>query len=200
MKIQDAVRSAIEGNPLYALILSTGLANLSAVARAIKPLIDAATGKDVKIPTIVKALERLGKAAEEATAPLIGFKDVEVFTHSGVAEAEGESIDLNALRNSGEPFIAISDGMRTKILASARLLGRSDADKGLVRIVFSRQAPVGAVTFLVQLMRAVGVSPEHVLRHDNELYIVARREDVPRVLDLVEKMKKLSEGNILNVQ
>ncbi|AEA13543.1 hypothetical protein TUZN_2086 [Thermoproteus uzoniensis 768-20] len=199
MKIQEAVRLAVEGNPLYSLVLSTGLANLSAVARAIKPLVDAATGKDVKIPTIVKALERLEKTFGSTTTRPEDFRYVESVAYSGMAEAEGGTVDLNAIYKSGEPFVALSDGSKTWVLAPARLLGRAEADKGLVKVVFPRQAPVGAVTFLVQLMRAVGISPEHVLRHDNQIYIVAKREDLPGILDLVEKMKKVAEG-MLNVQ
>ncbi len=200
MKIQEAVRSAVENNPLYSFILSTGLANLSAIARAIKPLVDAAAGKDAKIPTIVKALERLGKPAEMAATALVGFKDVEVFVYSGIAEVEDGNVDLNALRKSNEPFIAISDGAKLRILAPARLLGWGDADKGLVKVMFPRRAPVGAVTFLVQLMRAAGMSPDHVLRHDNELYIVAKREELPRVLDIIERTKRLAEGSSITTE
>jgi len=194
MKIQDAVKLAVEGNPLYSLVISTGLANLSAVARAIKPLVDAATGKDVKIATIVKALERLEKSLMHSSPRPEDFRYVESVAYSGMAVAEGGRVDLNSIYSSGEPFVALSDGAKTWILAPARLLGRAEADRGLVKVVFPRQAPVGAVTLLVQLMRAVGISPEHVLRHDNQIYIVARREDLPGILSLVERIKKLAEG------
>ncbi|MDT7869093.1 MAG: hypothetical protein RQ839_02820 [Thermoproteus sp.] len=194
MKIQDAVKLAVEGNPLYSLVMSTGLANLSAVARAIKPLVDAAAGKDVKIATIVKALERLEKSLMRSSPRPEDFRYVESVAYSGMAVAEGGRVDLNSIYSSGEPFVALSDGAKTWILAPARLLGRAEADRGLVKVVFPRQAPVGAVTLLVQLMRAVGISPEHVLRHDNQIYIVARREDLPGILSLVERVKKLAEG------
>lgn len=197
MKIQEAVKAVVEESPLYSLLLSTGLANMSALARAVKPLVDAMAGRDVKIPTIVKALERLRDKAEARLFEGIeGFGKVEVSTYSGMAVVEDASVDLNALRSSREPFIAVSDGSRLEVLAPSRLLGRGEADMGLVKVVFPKRAPVGAVTTLVMLMRAAGVFPEHILRRDNEVYIVAKREDVPRVLSLVEGMKQIYERSI----
>ncbi|MEM4129488.1 MAG: hypothetical protein QXK62_10640, partial [Thermoproteus sp.] len=182
-------------SPIYSLLLSTGLANMSALARAVKPLVDAMVGRDVKIPTIVKALERLRDRAEARLLEgMEGFGKVEVSTYSGMAVVEDASVDLNALKASKEPFIAVSDGSKIEVLAPSRLLGRGEADMGLVKVVFPKRAPVGAVTALVMLMRAAGIFPEHVLRRDNEIYIVAKREDVPAVLSLVERIKQIERS------
>jgi hypothetical protein len=59
LSIQQAVRVIVEENPLYVTLLSSNLVNLSALARSIKPLVDVMVGKDTKVFTIVKALERL---------------------------------------------------------------------------------------------------------------------------------------------
>lgn len=191
MKVQEAVKKIVEGNPLYGVVLSSGLANLSAVARSIKPLVDAAVGRETKIVTIVKSLERLrGKGV--ATAEIFEhLGEMSVAAYSGFSVAERPPGDLNALVASGEPFVAVSDGRRVRVLAPSRLLG-GGGDKGLIRITMPK-APVGIVTFIVQLMRSVGLAPEHIIRYNNEVYIVLDRGDVPKAMELLESFKKLIE-------
>jgi len=59
VSVQQAVRVIVEENPLYMVTLLSGIANLSAIAREIKPLVESIAGKEVNLVTIVKALERL---------------------------------------------------------------------------------------------------------------------------------------------
>jgi len=49
VSVQQAVRVIVEENPLYMVTLLSGIANLSAIAREIKPLVESIAGKEVNL-------------------------------------------------------------------------------------------------------------------------------------------------------
>ncbi|WP_069807482.1 hypothetical protein [Vulcanisaeta thermophila] len=208
MSIQQAVRIVIEENPLYVTLLSSGLVNMSALARSIKPLVDSIVEKDTKVFTIVKALERLSlnyKLINEYPDIMRGLSNAEIITYSGMGEIEialtDENLEsLKKLRDmvtaKNTHFIILSDGSRLRIIAPlmyiANVMPNANVPEyGMVRIIFANKAPVGIVTFLVQVMKANQITAQHVLRYDNDVYIIVEREKTAPLLNILEKLRRM---------
>ncbi|MGC8606622.1 MAG: hypothetical protein ACP5L5_03585 [Vulcanisaeta sp.] len=206
LSIQQAVRIIIEENPLYVTLLSSGLVNLSALARNIKPLVDTMIGKDTKVFTIVKALERISmnyKLVNEYPDIVKALSMAEIITYSGMGEVEipltEENMDKVAklrdlLTAAKVQFIILNDGNKMHVIAPlmyiASICNQAKVEEyGMVRIMFAEKAPVGIVTFLVQVMKSNQITAKHVLRYDNDIYIVVDREKTPLLLDIIEKIR-----------
>jgi hypothetical protein len=204
VSVQQAVRVIVEENPLYMVTLLSGIANLSAIAREIKPLVESITGKEVNLVTIVKALERLtlrkapisvkelGEALERAEVVICLQVDLEVAPNLTDVERLYESHVLMELLKGYS--ILLTDGERIKLIAPVTALGkivnsRNGQEYSLVRIIFGERAPVGFVTFLVQLARASGITIRHMLRYDNDVFIVVERGYAAALLKLIEDLR-----------
>ena len=209
LSIQQAVRIIVEENPLYVTLLSSGLVNLSALARSIKPLVDSMVGKDTKVFTIVKALERISmnyKLVNEYPDIVKALSMAEIITYSGMGEVEilltEENMDRVAklrdlLTAAKVQFIILNDGNKMHVIAPLMYVMHVCAqakieEYGMVRIMFAEKAPVGIVTFLVQVMKSNQITAKHVLRYDNDIYIVVEREKTPLLLNIIERLRTMA--------
>ncbi|MGC9153658.1 MAG: hypothetical protein ACP5GY_08010 [Vulcanisaeta sp.] len=208
LSIQQAVRVIIEENPLYVTLLSSGLVNLSALARSIKPLVDTMVGKDTKVFTIVKALERISvnyKLVNEYPDIVKALSAAEIITYSGMGEVEiplteenrEKVIKLRDLFSTvNTHFIVLNDGNKMHVIAPLMYITTVCTEKiteyGMVRIMFAEKAPVGIVTFLVQVMKSNQITAKHVLRYDNDIYIIVEREKTPLLLNIIERLRRVS--------
>lgn len=209
LSIQQAVRIIIEENPLYVTLLSSGLVNLSALARSIKPLVDSMVGKDAKVFTIVKALERISmnyKLVNEYPDIVRALSMAEIITYSGMGEVEitltPENMDKAAklkdlLTTAKVQFIILNDGNKMHVIAPLMHImsvcpGSKVEEYGMVRIMFAEKAPVGIVTFMVQVMKSNQITAKHVLRYDNDIYIVVEREKTPLLLNIIERLRTMT--------
>lgn len=193
MSVQEVVRSIIEGNPLYDAMLASGIANMSALAREIKPLVDAAVGKPVKLTAIIKALERIRNSRRPRGGVAPSLANADVVIYGDVAEIQGVRLEALAEAQPNRPVFVINVGGRAKTIASAQLLGAA-AKYSLIGVIFPDEAPVGAVTALVLLLRARGIAVEHVLRVDNEVYLMVPHDVAPEVLRLIDAVKSFQAG------
>ncbi|WP_291767751.1 hypothetical protein [Caldivirga sp. UBA161] len=218
VSVQQAVRVIVEENPLYVIALSSGIANLSAIAREVKPLVESIVGKEVNLMTIVKALERLTFRKTPTSIRDIGeaLEKAEVVIFNGVDEVELSLVNTVKLYESHELLelfkgysILLTDGERVKLIAPVAILSKFTNPAGkqeytLVRIMFGEKAPVGFVTFMVQLARASGIMIRHMLRYDNDVFIVVERSYAVALLKLIEdlrnsvKRRQVNQGNDIN--
>ncbi|GGP18873.1 hypothetical protein GCM10007981_00270 [Thermocladium modestius] len=201
--ISRLVETIVSENPLYMMMISTGIANLSALAKEVLPLIMSTTDRPVKLGTIIKALERM-EAKNKVTMPNMFqlMSEAEIMVHSGIGEAEIMVGDvkpelLNELGH--DAAIIISDGTRLKLIAPLKIFSRLGlsltAEYSLIRIVLAEKAPVGFVTTLIQLMRSNKISVKHVLRYDNDVYIVVDRQDAAKLMEMLERLRSQARNN-----
>ena len=195
--ISRLVETIVSENPLYMMMISTGIANLSALAKEVLPLIMSTTDRPVKLSTIIKALERM-EARSRVTMPNMFqlMSEAEIMVHSGIGEGEIMAGDVRPelLNELGRGVaIIISDGTRLKLIAPLKILNRLGlsltAEYSLIRIVLAEKAPVGFVTTLIQLMRSNKISVKHVLRYDNDVYIVVDRQDAAKLMEMLERIR-----------
>ena len=66
MSVPDAVREILVGNNIYRHSLELGIVNYTALASRVKPEIEALTGSDVNLNTIVVAIKRFADALDKA--------------------------------------------------------------------------------------------------------------------------------------
>ncbi|MFQ5710627.1 MAG: hypothetical protein ACE5GD_02485 [Candidatus Geothermarchaeales archaeon] len=65
ISVSDAVRSAIDDEPIFQEVISRGLVNYTALAREITPKVEALVGKKVPPNTIVRSIIRYSKTIEK---------------------------------------------------------------------------------------------------------------------------------------
>ncbi len=200
--ISKVVEDIVRENPLYMMAISTGIANLSALAKEIMPLVQSATTRPVKLATIIKSLERLEEKSRTIMPNIIQLlNEAEIMVHSGMGEAEipiSEATPDLVTMAGRDVAIIISDGSRLKIISPLRALAKlgstSITEYSLIRIALAEKAPVGFVTTLIQLMRSNKISVKHVLRYDNDVFIVVDRQDAARLMDMLERLRKQEQA------
>jgi len=201
--ISKIVEDIVRENPLYMMAISTGIVNLSALAKEILPLVKSATTRPIKLGTIIKALERLeGKSMTGMPNIIQLLNEAEIMVYSGIGEAEipisEVTPDLITMAGRDIAIIIISDGSRLKIISPLRTLAKLSSaptmEYSLIRISLAERAPVGFVTTLIQLMRSNKISVKHVLRYDNDVFIIVDRQDATRLMDMLERLRKQEQA------
>jgi len=201
--ISKIVEDIVRENPLYMMAISTGIVNLSALAKEILPLVKSATTRPIKLGTIIKALERLEEKSMTDMPNIIQLlNEAEIMVYSGIGEAEipisEATPDLMTMAGRDIAIIIISDGSRLKIISPLRTLAKLSSaptmEYSLIRISLAERAPVGFVTTLIQLMRSNKISVKHVLRYDNDVFIIVDRQDATRLMDMLERLRKQEQA------
>jgi hypothetical protein len=200
--ISKIVEDIVRENPLYMMAISTGIVNLSALAKEILPLVKSATTRPIKLGTIIKALERLEEKSMTGMPNIIQLlNEAEIMVYSGIGEAEipiSEATPDLITMAGRDIAIIISDGSRLKIISPPRTLAKLSSaptmEYSLIRISLAERAPVGFVTTLIQLMRSNKISVKHVLRYDNDVFIIVDRQDATRLMDMLERLRKQEQA------
>ncbi|MFP3045013.1 MAG: hypothetical protein RXR03_05340 [Thermocladium sp.] len=200
--ISKIVEDIVRENPLYMMAISTGIVNLSALAKEILPLVKSATTRPIKLGTIIKALERLeGKSMTGMPNIIQLLNEAEIMVYSGIGETEipiSEATPDLITMAGRDIAIIISDGSRLKIISPLRTLAKLSSaptmEYSLIRISLAERAPVGFVTTLIQLMRSNKISVKHVLRYDNDVFIIVDRQDATRLMDMLERLRKQEQA------
>lgn len=115
--IAAAVRNIVEADVTVQDALYRGIANLSAVARTVKPILEKRTNKKVKDESIISALKRLrgqGKSLSSAIRSIIALSSVSVRTDVSKIVLDRSRTALNAVLRviSAYPdaFIHLAEG------------------------------------------------------------------------------------------
>jgi len=185
MKVTDAVKKIVEESILYQILLSSGFANLNAISRQIKPMVDSLTNTDVKLNTIEKALTKL--ANKKPMIEEISTSGTTVSLESGVTEKIYDAKSLNELDLSGILLAVIDEG---KIKAVVKGDGSSSgSDLVLLKVTFSGSTKNIPYHPLIMLFNTMGINLIHVFRFDRNLYFFMPRADSIRALDIIEKLR-----------
>lgn len=131
----------------------------------------------------------------------------EIITYSGMGEVEimltEENMEKVAklrdlLTAAKVQFIILNDGNKMHVIAPLMYITSvctqtKIEEYGMVRIMFAEKAPpVGIVTFLVQVMKSNQITAKHVLRYDNDIYVVVEREKTPILLNIIERLRTMA--------
>ncbi len=183
MKVTEAVKKVVDENVLYQIMLSSGLANLNAMAREIKGAVDSLTGKDVKLNTIEKALTKL--SASKPSSYSVSTTGTEVQLETGIGEAtytldEFQNVDISKL------IMAVSDEGRIKAIIKN---GGSPSDLVLLKVKFAGAKHDVPYHPLIMIFNALNINLIHAFRFDRNVFFIMPRKDVVKALSVIEKLR-----------
>ncbi len=122
--ISSAVRLVIEGNLPAKIALSLGYANISALARLIKPRVDGILGREASIEAIIAALKRIRsplEAPREDVSDVIMRSSVTIKTGihklSLTRSKRSTKVILDVLRRRHEHLVHLTEGMSSITIA-----------------------------------------------------------------------------------
>ena len=205
LKISDAVRDIILGDPGLRTVMAQRLLNLSQVARHIRPAVEARTQKGVQVSAIAMSLSRLQAELPglEEGAPLrlarriTVQRGLAVLTFPNTRRCLEGLLPLQAAVRRRQGYLTISEGVRevTLILEEgARTLvdehvpeRASHVSSGVASLSVSltreNLATPGVLYRLLQPLALQGVNVAEVTSTTTEFHIYIREPDVMLALD-----------------
>ena len=183
MNVTEAVKKIVDENVLYQILLSSGLANLNAMAREIKSAVDSMTGKDVKLNTIEKALTKL--SARKTESYTVSTSGTEVELETGISEVtytpdEFSSVDFTRL------IMAVMDEGKIKAIVKG---GNSTSELVLLKVKFVGAKHEVPYHPLIMVFNALNVNLLHAFRFDRNVYFIMPRKDSVKALSVIEKLR-----------
>lgn len=176
VKIGDAIHEIINRNMIYSLLVSSGMANYTSLARRIQKKVEFITGGEVRINTIVKVLTGMKVTKSDEKIPdILGRSNIIAeykYTEAHLKSPEeiGKDVMLAVKENDGYKCIIKSD--RTNDLALIRILLPVDS---------SREP--GITLLIVEYLNTFGLSIRNIYRLDTEVWITVNFADAGLILD-----------------
>lgn len=176
----DAIQEIIGENLLYTMLLSSGLANYTSLARKIQKQVESMTGNEVKVNTIVKALTGV-KTKEEDLGALEILRKANL-----MAEYKYTEETLESLEGLGDRLLlAVREGENYRcILKSDR-----STDLALIRILLPEESSgqPGITLLVVEYLNVMGLDIRNIYRLDKEIWLTVKISEAGMVLDKLGK-------------
>lgn len=176
----DAIQEIVRGNLLYSMLINSGLANYTGLARKIRKQVESMTGGEVKINTIVKALTSL-KADKEDHGALEILQNANLTAEYKYTEAYFD--DLGGL---GDRLL-----LAVKEEGSYRCILKSEksTDLALIRILLPEESSgePGITLLIVEYLNVVGMDIRNIYRLDKEIWLTVKISEAGMVLDRLGK-------------
>lgn len=181
VKVTDAINTVIRENLLYSLMVNSGLANYTSLARRIQRKVGFMTGKEVKINTIVKTLTTMRSEGWECKA-------VEILKKSNLAVEYryAEEYSDNLADISGDVMLVVKEGGRFRCIVKSR----ETNDLALIRIVLPPEsAGEPGITLLVtEYLNIFGITVMNIYRLNTEIWLTV---DVNHAGQITDRLSKL---------
>lgn len=180
VKIADAVSVIVRDNLLYSLLINSGLVNYTSLANKIRGQVEAITGKEVKINTIVKVLTTLRVERADTEA-------LEILKNSNImAEYKYAEIYYDNIGEIGKGvMLAVREGNRYKCIEKSQ----ETSDLALIRVILPQESAgePGITLLITEYLSAVGLKIKNIYRLDTEIWITVSISDAGLVLDRLSK-------------
>ncbi|MGC8969189.1 MAG: ACT domain-containing protein [Conexivisphaera sp.] len=214
MSVADAVRRVLESNLPAKLAVMYGYANLSALARAMKPAVEEMSGGRVSDGAVLVALRRLRTrgtpdAPSDAVRRVIGRSSVSVRTdisRISVARTRGSiRVVMELLRRSHEHLVHLTEGLESVTIAvdsrasdvlsavagSAEVLERKD---GLAALIISsppeiKSTPGCLIPIFVKLYEE-GINVEDMTSSHTDTVVLVDSRDAARAFSALDSLIK----------
>ncbi len=213
--VAAAVRQLLAADPLLTYCLASGLMNVRAVARSIRPRVEARTGSPVRdVAAVVNAVLRYRdhpSTRDSLVEVREGAAGARISATSGVVRAtyplaEGTLRSLDSLRARGEPNavfqLASAGGEATVVadrryLAALRKLEPGDLAEGeaLVTISLDRgPLPSSLVPTVLALLTRIGLSVPCWAATPRGLWVCVVEEDLAAAVAALRSLAASPEG------
>ena len=163
--VSSATDLIIENNPMYSLMVKSGIVNYTSLARKIKRQVESMTGKEVKLNTLVKYITSITPNLQE-DYQINYLKRSNLNVEFRFSEREGNTVDPS----NNDIFLVYKAADRFRYLV------RNDPDGKLacIRITLpedAKKAP-GITLFVVEYLMMQQISIEKIYRFDLEIILV----------------------------
>lgn len=215
--VAAAVRQLLAADPLLTYCLASGLMNVRAVARSIRPSVEARTGAPVRdVAAIVNAVLRY-RDHPSTRAALANVREgaasARISATSGMVRAayplaEGTLRSLDSLRARGEPdavFQLASAGGEATVVADRRYLtalrklepGDISEGEAVVTVSLDRgPLPPALVPTALALLARIGLSVPCWAATPRGLWVCVAEEDLATTVAAFRSLAASSEGPV----
>lgn len=181
VKVTDAINAVIRENLLYSLVINSGLANYTSLARRIKKQVEFLTGKEVKLNTIVKTLTSLSVKEEDSKALNILKKSSLLVEYKYTEEYLDRIKDV-----SEKAMLVVREKNRIKCIVQSD----ESHDLALIRIQMPPEASgvPGITLFLTEYLSIYDINVRNIYRLDTEIWITVNVRDAGKITDHLGKL------------
>ncbi len=173
--VNDATDLIIENNPMYSLMIKSGIVNYTSLARKIKGQVESMIGREVKLNTLVKYITSI-TPSERDDYQINYLKKANLDVEFKFAEKEGKKFDPE----EEDVFLVY------KTLDGFKFLVRNDPAGNLacIRITLPKEAKKapGITLFVVEFLSMQQISIEKIYRFDLEIIIVVAVDVASKVI------------------
>lgn len=176
VKIGDAIEGIVRENILYSLLLSSGLANYTGLARKIQKQVELITGTEVKVNTIVKNLSTM-KLDNRASSTL------EILRKSSLtAEYRYTEEYVENLEEAGDRLmLAVREGGRYRCITKSA----ESTELALIRLSLPEESSgePGITLLVVEYLNIFGLDVKNIYRLDREIWLTVKISEAGKILD-----------------
>ncbi len=176
----DAIQEIVKGNLLYSMLINSGLANYTGLARKIRKQVESMTGNEVKINTVVKALTSMKTESVDHGA-------LEMLRNANLtAEYKYTEEYFESLENLGDRLLlAVKEGHSYRCI----LKSEKSTDLALIRILLPEESSgePGITLLIVEYLNVVGMDIRNIYRLDREIWLTVKISEAGMVLDRLGK-------------
>ncbi len=181
VKVTDAIDSIVRGNLLYSLMLNSGLANYTSLARKIRSQVEFLAGKEVKINTIVKFLTGFRVVESETRA-------IDILRRSNLTvEYKYTEAYLDSVKEAGDnAMLIVKEGIRYKCIMKS---GDTN-DLAMIRITLPGEASgePGITLLLTEYLAIFGFAVKNIYRLDTEIWMTVGVGQAGEITDRLSKL------------
>ena len=212
--IPETVAKIVRRSPFLDEAMSRGWLNLSAVARSLRPEVEAELQKKIKDGAVTIALNRLAARQTSRLKPMKRFfrtppdlivrsRLFEVTYARSARLSDRPPLLLKKAGNRAAPFLTITQGINeTTIIAGREIRDRVlEAFKGAVRVALldslsaltvllppGSEAVPGVYSYILKALAWDGIPVIEVVSTSNEFTIVLNDRDIDAAFSLVKRL------------
>lgn len=206
--IASAVKQEIEQRPLLRMLLGSELVNTRAIAKEIRPAVEAALDTKVGLETIAITLHReAGKLSQSSLEPLLSNPDIRLLTTyhdlvalnypKGVTGAETipDTVRYFAQTTGSNEHTVIISAENIELLDTSKAQGRIDGLSAICLGLPESSSEIESLYASIFLFFGLqGISIVEAVSTFNELTLIIRQKDYAKAYEVVGKIKDQQLG------
>ncbi|MGP6206954.1 hypothetical protein ACNF42_02825 [Cuniculiplasma sp. SKW3] len=181
-KVKDVVRDIVQENPLYAILVGSGLVNYTSLAREIQQSVEKAVNKSVKINTIVKILT-------EEKIPTDSWKK-QMNTLSRADLSLEYRYEERLVKTIGPDCSDFAFAYKNKDMISIITHNSKDGNLACIKVTLPEDGSdvPGLTFFIVQFLSIHGAKIERIYRLDREILLISNQSVADQIMSILSDL------------
>ncbi|AKA49519.1 hypothetical protein IX51_10910 [uncultured archaeon] len=186
VKVTDSINVIVRENLIYSLMINSGLANYTSLARKIQNQVEFVTGKKVKINTIVKTLTSYRSKEVDSNA-------IEILKKSNLSvEYKYTEGYFDSMKEVGDnAMLVVREAGRYKCIMKSD----DTNDLAMIRIILPSESAgePGITLLLTEYLNIFGIDVKNIYRLDTEIWLIVNVDQAGQITDRISKLLYSSE-------